>query len=184
MISILELIATICGFNYVVLIILKKPIGWIFGVVSSLIFVQISWDAHLYSQTILQLIYVIVGVVGYVKWKNESDKSRVLSQGQKVVIYLVALFISLGLGFGTSYTNQSMPYLDAFITVFGIVATYLTSEKHIENWVIWIIVNTLSILLFTQQGLYMSAVLFGVYLLLSITGLIRWNNENSSEKTS
>jgi nicotinamide mononucleotide transporter len=77
-----------------------------------------------------------------------------------------------------------MPYLDAFITVFGIVATYLTSEKHIENWVIWIIVNTLSILLFTQQGLYMSAVLFGVYLLLSITGLIRWNNENSSEKTS
>jgi nicotinamide mononucleotide transporter len=97
---------------------------------------------------------------------------------------LVALLISLGLGLGTSYTNQSMPYLDAFITVFGIVATYLTSEKHIENWVIWIIVNTLSILLFTQQGLYMSAVLFGVYLLLSIIGLIRWKNDNSSEKTN
>jgi nicotinamide mononucleotide transporter len=183
-ISILELIATFFGISYVVLIILKKPIGWVFGVISSLIFVQISWDANLYIQTILQLIYVIIGIVGYFRWNNSNQKIRILTRNQKIILYILALLISYGIGFGTSFTNQSLPYLDAFITVFGIVATYLTSEKHIENWIIWIIVNSLSILLFAQQGLYMSAFLFGVYLVLSIIGLIHWNNDKLRGKTN
>ena len=92
--------------------------------------------------------------------------------------------MSLLLGFSMSYTDQALPYLDSLISIFGILATYLTTEKHIENWIIWIFVNLLSILLFTQQKLYLSAFLFGAYLLLSIIGLVSWNKEKLREKTN
>jgi nicotinamide mononucleotide transporter len=83
-----------------------------------------------------------------------------------------------------SFTNQSLPYLDAFISIFGILATYLTTEKQIENWIIWIFVNLSSIILFSEQKLYLSAYLYGAYLLLSIIGLIQWNKEKLREKVS
>jgi len=83
-----------------------------------------------------------------------------------------------------SFTNQSLPYLDAFISIFGILATYLTMEKQIENWIIWIFVNLSSIILFSEQKLYLSAYLYGAYLLLSIIGLIQWNKEKLREKVS
>jgi nicotinamide mononucleotide transporter len=83
-----------------------------------------------------------------------------------------------------SFTNQSLPYLDAFISIFGILATYLTTVKQIENWIIWIFVNLSSIILFSEQKLYLSAYLYGAYLLLSIIGLIQWNKEKLREKVS
>jgi nicotinamide mononucleotide transporter len=83
-----------------------------------------------------------------------------------------------------SFTNQSLPYWDAFISIFGILATYLTTEKQIENWIIWIFVNLSSIILFSEQKLYLSTYLYGAYLLLSIIGLIQWNKEKLREKVS
>lgn len=83
-----------------------------------------------------------------------------------------------------SFTNQSQPYLDACISIFGLLATYLTSEKQIENWTIWIFVNLMSIVLFAEQKLFLSTYLYVAYLLLSIIGLIQWNKEKLREKTT
>lgn len=184
MISTIELLATFFGFLYVVLIILKKPLGWIFGVLSSLIFVKLSWDANLFVQTVLQSSYVVIGVIGFIRWKTVNLEQRILSKNQKIGLYISGIVMSLLLGFSMNYTDQALPYLDSLISIFGILATYLTTEKHIENWIIWIFVNLLSILLFTQQKLYLSAFLFGAYLLLSIIGLVSWNKEKLREKTN
>lgn len=184
MLSILELLATFFGFLYVVLIILKKPLGWLFGVMSSLIFVKLSWDANLYIQTVLQSIYVVIGVVGFIRWKNVDLEHRILSKNQKIRLYIAAIVMSFLLGFSMSYTDQALPYLDSFISIFGIVATYLTTEKQIENWIIWIFVNLSSIVLFSHQELYLSSYLFSAYLLLSIIGFVGWNKEKMHEKTN
>ncbi|MFM7668462.1 MAG: nicotinamide riboside transporter PnuC [Bacteroidota bacterium] len=183
MISNLELLATFFGFIYIVLIILKKPLGWVFGVLSSLLFAQVSWESNLYIQTTLNGIYVIMGVNGFIRWNKIDSKRRNLSKNQKILIYILGIAFSFTLGFTMSYTNQALPYLDSFISIFGIVATYLTTEKHIENWIIWIFVNLSSIILFAHQELYLSACLYGAYLLLSIIGLISWNKEKIREKT-
>lgn len=182
MISILELLATSFGFLYVLLIIFKKPLGWIFGVLSSLIFVQISWEANFYLQAVLQSIYVLMGIFGFIRWKNDNSGKTTLSKNQKIIFYFLGLLFSMILGVSMSYTNQAFPYLDSFISIFGILATYLTTEKQIENWIIWIFVNLASILLFTQQKLHLSASLFGAYLVLSIIGFISWNRDKLHEK--
>ena len=184
MISILELLATFLGFLYIVLIILKKPLGWLFGVLSSLIFAQLSWETNLYVQTVLNSTYVVMGVIGFIRWKNPNSETKILTKDQKILLYISAIAVSLLLGFFMSFTNQSLPYLDSFISIFGILATYLTTEKQIENWIIWIFVNLSSIILFAQQKLHLSAYLFGAYLLLSIIGLISWNKEKMRENTN
>ncbi len=192
MISILELLAIVFGFTYVLLMIFKKPIAWLFGVLSSLLFVQLSWESNLYIQTGLQSIYVIIGIIGFIRWNkigfirwNKAEfKIKTLSKNFKISLYVLSLILSCLLGFLMSFTNQSLPYWDAFISIFGILATYLTTEKQIENWIIWIFVNLSSIILFSEQKLYLSAYLYGAYLLLSIIGLIQWNKEKLREKVS
>jgi nicotinamide mononucleotide transporter len=191
-ISILELLAIVFGFTYVLLMIFKKPIAWLFGVLSSLLFVQLSWESNLYIQTGLQSIYVIIGIIGFIRWNkigfirwNKAEfKIKTLSKNFKISLYVLSLILSCLLGFLMSFTNQSLPYWDAFISIFGILATYLTTEKQIENWIIWIFVNLSSIILFSEQKLYLSAYLYGAYLLLSIIGLIQWNKEKLREKVS
>jgi nicotinamide mononucleotide transporter len=172
--------------------IFKKPIAWLFGVLSSLLFVQLSWESNLYIQTGLQSIYVIIGIIGFIRWNkigfirwNKAEfKIKTLSKNFKISLYVLSLILSCLLGFLMSFTNQSLPYWDAFISIFGILATYLTTEKQIENWIIWIFVNLSSIILFSEQKLYLSAYLYGAYLLLSIIGLIQWNKEKLREKVS
>jgi nicotinamide mononucleotide transporter len=183
-ISILELLAIAFGFTYVLLMIFKKPIAWLFGVLSSLLFVQLSWESNLYIQTVLQSIYVIIGIIGFIRWNKAEFKIKTLSKNFKISLYVLSLILSCLLGLLMSFTNQSLPYLDAFISIFGILATYLTTEKQIENWIIWIFVNLSSIILFSEQKLYLSAYLYGAYLLLSIIGLIQWNKEKLREKVS
>lgn len=184
MIEIPELVATFFGFLYIILIIFKKPVAWLFGILSSLIYVQLCWNGSLYIQAVLQSIYVVIGIVGFVRWKTVNSHTNTLSKNQKIILYGLALMASFFLGYIMSFTHQKLPYLDSIVSTFGILATYLTTEKLIENWIIWIFVNLSSIILFTHQELYLSAYLFGAYLLLSIIGLISWNKEKRREKTN
>lgn len=184
MISILELLAIAFGFTYILFIIFKKPVAWLFGILSSLLFVQISWESNLYIQTVLQAIYAVLGIIGFIRWKKENSDFKILSKHHKLILYISSLILSCLLGYFMSFTNQSQPYLDACISIFGLLATYLTSEKQIENWIIWIFVNLMSIVLFAEQKLFISTYLYVAYLLLSIIGLIQWNKEKLREKTT
>jgi nicotinamide mononucleotide transporter PnuC len=97
---------------------------------------------------------------------------------------IITCLLSAFLGFVLSFTNQSAPFLDSFIGVFGILATYLTIQKLVENWIIWIIINLLSIVLFVEQELYFSSILFLCYLFVSIVGYVHWTREILREKTN
>ena len=180
----LEHTATILGLVYIILIYLKNYWGWVFGVVSSLIFIKICIDHNLFVQSFVQFIYVILGVYGFITWKNTDSHIRKLSQQQLAIYLLSSCLLSAFLGYVLSFTNQSAPFLDSFIGVFGILATYLTIQKLVENWIIWIIINLLSIVLFVEQELYFSSILFLCYLFVSIVGYVHWTREILREKTN
>jgi nicotinamide mononucleotide transporter len=72
--------------------------------------------------------------------------------------------------------------LDALISAFGIIATYLTTEKRVENWIIWMAINALSIYLFAYQALYFSVVLFSAYFIVSFWGYLNWRKEIESSE--
>ena len=163
----LELIAVFFGFLYLVFIILKKPIAWIFGILSSLLYLYIFYKTNLFFQSILQLFYLFLGCYGWWTWKKQH---QIIPRSWSIL----GIAITLLLGSKIYIDGQEMPYFDAFIAVFCVLATYLTTKIIIENWYYWILLNLLSMILFHYNQLYLTELLFFANLLLSIFGLIHW----------
>jgi nicotinamide mononucleotide transporter len=171
----LELSAVTFGLLYLVFIVLKKPISWFFGILSSLFYLYIFYKTNLFFQSILQLFYIGLGCYGWWSWKKQIQIiPRSWSVSQHIIIISLGIAITLLLGNKFSLEGQQMPYFDAFIAVFCILATYLTTKIILENWYYWILLNLLSIILFHYNQLYLTELLFFANLLLSVFGLIHW----------
>ena len=171
----LEFFAVIFGILYLGLISFHKRIGWIFGCVSSIIYVFVCAQQDLFIQSGLQLIYVILGVFGFLNWnKNDQTPIQRVSLKNHFFIILSGLTLSFFIGFVMAITDQKSPYLDAFVSIFSIVATILATKSILENWVYWIVANLFSIVLFWSQDLDITTFLYFIYLLGSIFGFYNW----------
>ena len=72
-------------------------------------------------------------------------------------------------------TDAALPYWDATTTVLSLIAQYLLARKVLENWVLWIVVDVLCIGIYGVKGLYPTAGLYAVFLVLATIGLITWS---------
>ena len=190
--SLWEWIAVFTGVVYVILAALRNNLCWFFAIVSSGIYVYLCIDGKLYIESVLQVFYVVMAIVGWFSWRKDSnidsrelDASLGLTESQNDVrtwpisyhLYNFAIsggtaFI-LGFCFDT-FTDQANPYADAFTTVFSLVATFMVIRKVLENWIYWIVIDVVSIFLYHQRGYSLSAVLYFIFTLLAIVGLIAW----------
>lgn len=179
----LENIAVVLGLFYLLLISFSQRIAWVFGIISSAIYVYLSFVGVLYLQAGLQFAYVVLGVFGYVNWgKTAETKLKTWSLRKHLLVGIPTLILALTLGFVFSKTNQKLPYLDAFITAFAILATYLTTQSILENWLYWIVLNLLSMYLWAEQGMNFTVGLFFINTLMAIFGFVLWRKKWKHEK--
>jgi nicotinamide mononucleotide transporter len=178
--EILEWLAVFLALIYVVL----ASKGWrscfVFGLISSAIFVEICFRERLYFDAGISAYYVIMSIVGWYGWKNESGEIEVVKIGRSRFIYLIsiALVVSITLGFVTlKYTDASLPYADSFTTVMAVLATWLMVKRIIQNWLIWIVADAVSIFMYLYKGHQPIAILFLVYTLVAIYGYLNWNKK-------
>jgi nicotinamide mononucleotide transporter len=82
------------------------------------------------------------------------------------------------------HTAAAFPYLDAFVTVSSVVTTYMVARKILENWLYWLVVDSLSLYLYWQRDLNLYVVLFALYLVLVVLGLIRWHRDWRAQPVS
>jgi nicotinamide mononucleotide transporter len=71
-------------------------------------------------------------------------------------------------------TNADFPYIDSMLASLSIFAQILQTRKRLENWYIWILVDTVYILIYVSKDLYLSALLYAVFLALAMQGVIEW----------
>jgi nicotinamide mononucleotide transporter len=184
-VSILEIIAVVLGLLYLVLISFSQRIAWIFGILSSAIYVYMAFVGAIYLQAGLQFVYVVLGIFGFINWgKSAETKLKIWSLQKHLLVGIPTLFLALTLGFVFSKTNQKLPYLDAFISAFAILATYLTTKSILENWLYWIVLNLLSMYLWYEQDLQLTVVLFAVNTSMAVFGFILWRKKWKSEQTN
>lgn len=174
--SYLEWIAVSTSIAYVILAARKLMMCWLFAFISSVLYVYLCFTAQLYLETILQLFYVAMAIVGYFMW-NRSSESRIITW--KVKYHVANIFLSAGLsvflGYLFSlYTDQANPYIDAFTTVFSLTATFMVTQRVLENWIYWIIIDAVSIYLYSARDLHLTAVLFIIFTVLAIVGYFSW----------
>lgn len=180
LIQILEYIAVATGIIHVFLLTRGKVLAWPFGLISVGLYIYIFFLNKLYSDTFLHVVYVLLNIYGWWNWVRHRDAETAVAVGRlehrqriwwPVLIVVGALFWGYGM---QQNTDASFPYGDAFTTVASLVAQYLLARRKLENWIIWIIVDIVAINIYLLKGLYPTSGLYGVYLILSISGWVQW----------
>nr|WP_265734351.1 nicotinamide riboside transporter PnuC [Malaciobacter canalis] len=185
----LEAIAMFLSILYLLLAIKQNVWCFVAAFFSTLIYTIIFFDASLLMDSFLNAYYLLMAIYGWYSWKysniKESKELKISSFGTKTNIKIVILLsiLSLILGFYMqNYTSADFAYLDTFTTVFAIYSTYLLTRKIIENWIYWIVIDTVSIYIYINKQFYLTAILFAIYTILAIVAFINWKSEY--EKTN
>lgn len=186
--SALEITGFITGVLGVWLTIRRNILCFPIGIINVLIYAYLfqSENVRLYADALLQIIYLILLVYGWMVWdrsKNEKEEIRTVSilLAKKLVIIGVLSTIALGV-FLSLYTNASLPYLDAALTIISLIAQWMIAKKMIENWLLWIVVNTIYIPLYVYKGLAFTSILYLLFLILAINGWYNWKKVKSNER--
>ena len=178
--SLIEWLAVTSSITYVILVSKRLIICWFFAFVGSALFVYLGYIGDLYIESILQLFYVAMAVVGWLSWKNsnpENSKIQLWGVNKHLLNIIISGIVSLILGFiFANYTNQANPYIDAFTTCYSLSATFMVAKKILGNWIYWIVIDLVSIYLYAQRDYNLAAVQYGVFTLLAVFGFIAWRN--------
>lgn len=184
--SFIEWISFSCGVLYVVLIAQKKISAWFFAIIGSCATIYLCLIANYYLETLLSVFYVIMGVWGWLNWNKKSNEAETKIIQWKLSYHIINIILSglltilIGYIFSV-YTNQSQPYLDAFTTVFSLAATFMVTQKVLENWLYWIVIDIVSIQLYASKDYFMLAALMAFYSILAIYGYFNWKRGMKTE---
>ena len=171
----LEILASLLGIAYIVLIAQKKISAWPVGILSCSIFAVVCFAEDLKSQGIIQVINLCMGVYAWIKWNKKVDavKSIPLISLGSLLLFPLLYFISDVLFPSFSWTK----HLDQIALIYSVVASYLTLRVIKENWHLWILINGITALSTGFNGLYFYSCLSFIYLGVSIYGIISWKTE-------
>ncbi len=187
--SSLEIVAVILGVINILLIIKRSIWNYPFGIVMVAIYAVVFGQAKLYSDAGLQVFFFVVQAYGWWAWsRNKAAEGEIVVERltPAALAYWVGGSIAATLIWGTTmhrYTDASFPYWDASIAMLSVAAQILMTRRFLENWWWWIAVNCLSIPLYLRKDLNLTAGLYGLFLVLAIVGLIRWQRAKSARKT-
>lgn len=173
-----EWMAVATGLIYVVLIMQRRRLGWIFGGISAAILMVLAARARLPMNALLQASYVIAAAYGWWEWSRGGGEERPIRfwhlRGHLLVLAGCVL-VSLGLARLLAIEGTSAyPFTDSLVACAGLFATWLVARMSIENWLYWIVVDAVSIYLFFSQGLVVSSILYVLFLVIATVGYFDW----------
>lgn len=175
-----EVLGVVAGILGVWLTTRQKVWCWPIGIIGVLAYVVVFYEAKLYAAMSLQLIYVGLSFYGWYAWLHGGEGHgalRVSRANPRILAALVAagVVVTALLGWWLDRrTDEALPYLDAFTTVFSLVAQWMQARKHLENWATWILVDVLYIGMSLSQGLTLTSGLYLVYIGLAVIGWRDW----------
>jgi len=176
----IELLGATIGLIYVVLEYRASWWLWIAGIVMSLFYIYIWAEVHCYAWALTYLYYLGANVYGIIVWKRnsaENSDSGISNLPKKYYPLLSALTLFLTcLLFIIIYkfTDSGIPLCESISTTLSVVGMWLLAKKYLQHWYVWLVVNAIYAIANVGLGLYFSVVLFAVYFVVSVMGLLRW----------
>jgi nicotinamide mononucleotide transporter len=184
----LELLSFALAIATVWLNIRQNHWAWLFAILSSALYGAVFYEAKLYGDMGLQLVFITVSVWGWYQWlKGDATHERLpvtqlTWQGRAVaVLGWVVGFIALA-WFLMTFTDTDVPFADGFLTAGSLVGQLLLSRKKLENWHVWIIVDVLYVALYVHKGLMLTAVLYAMFVAMAAIGLVAWRKSMLGER--
>ena len=176
----MEMLAVLFAIIYLLLAVKQDVKCWFAAIISSLLYFFIMYDAGLYMEAYLQIFYIIMAFYGLQQWRSGDANApqlivRTWDMRLHIKVIILIIFMTLISGFLLEkYTNAILPFIDGLTTWGAIVATYMVAKRLLENWIYWFVIDFISIFLFMSRGLYLTAGLFFIYLVIIYFGYMSW----------
>jgi nicotinamide mononucleotide transporter len=176
----LEAASVLLGLAYAGLAIKRSRWCWVTGGLGSAIMIYLSLHARLPMQAALQVYYVVISVYGWWHWTREEESHGTLAvttlpmSWHLIASAVVVVISALTARWLATQTHAAWPFLDSLTTWGSLYATWLEARVKLENWLYWLLIDSVLGFLFATQGLYFVALLSVVYLGVSAVGFMRW----------
>ena len=179
------MVAVFLSVTYLLLAIKQNLWCWVAAFISTLIYTVLFFDASLLMDSALNMFYLVMAIYGWYSWKygngiNKNEELEITTYGLNKNLKIIGglIIVSLILGYiMANYTSADFAYLDTFTTVFAVFTTYTLTKKVLENWLYWIVIDSVSIYIYINKGFYLTAVLFAFYTILAFIAYKNWKKE-------
>ncbi len=180
-VSWLEIVAFVLALVMVVMNMRVNPIAWPLAIISSLLYFALFWNSRLYGDASLQIFFAVVALWGWWQWLRGTQADGAELEVRSLPAHarwwllatLAAAWPATGL-FLKTFTNTDVPWWDAFPTAASVIGQWLLGRKYIENWIAWIVVNIVSVGLFACKGLWLTTLLYSLFIVMSFIGWRAW----------
>lgn len=186
----LELVAVLAAIFYLLLAIRQSVWCWIFAAISTAIYIFLFASAKLYMESVLNLYYLIMAAYGWFVWSSyrgeQTVRAVVIWPLRLHLIAIVTVILIAGVNgyLLESFTDAAFPYIDSATTWFAFWATLLVARKVLENWWYWLVIDLVSVLIYWDRGLQLTALLFVLYLCMIPFGLMSWSRTLREQRAS
>ncbi|MEZ5528369.1 MAG: nicotinamide riboside transporter PnuC [Porticoccaceae bacterium] len=176
----LELLAVVLSLAYLLLAMRENSLCWYCAFFGTAIYIWIFGGVKLYMESLLNLYYLGMAVYGWYQWQKGGQDHHGLainswSPNQHLAAFLGVAIATLISGFLLAQnTDARLPYVDSFTTWGSVLTTYMVARKVLENWLYWIVIDSVSIYLYLDRELYYTAALFAIYVVLVVIGFFSW----------
>ena len=165
--------------------------GWPLAILSSALYGVVFWNSQLYGEASLQVMFILGAFWGWHQWRKgtqsnnpEMQKASALqiSQLSRVELKQTAAATLLAWPvlayFLNRYTDSDVAIWDALVTSLSLLGQYLLAKKKIENWWVWLVVNIITVGLMLMKSLWLTALLYVLFAILSYIGLKAWRSQH------
>lgn len=187
--ALLELAAVVFALLYLVLAIKEQRSCWLAGGVSASIYAVVFWQVDLMMEAALQLFYIAMSAYGWRAWGADNSAAALPIQrwswrSHAAVLSFVVLGAWLIGSLLSSHTSAAMPFMDTGTTLAALITTWMVTRKVLGNWLYWIAIDAVSIYLYLNRGLDLTAALFGVYIVLAAAGYWQWQQHFAQQQVN
>ena len=180
----LDILTTILGLLYIVLEYRASIALWIIGIIMPALDTWLYWSHGLYGDAGMAVYYTIAAIYGWAVWKF-GRKHGQQTGGQMPITHMPSrLYIPSLVFFAVAwaaiyyilvtFTDSTVPLLDAFTNALSFVGLWALARKYIEQWFFWIIVDAICCYLYIAKGIPFKAALYGLYVVIAIAGYYKW----------
>lgn len=186
----IEVIASFFGAVCVLLTLKQNIWCWPTGLVQVTLYVWVFFQARLYSDMGLHVVYVLMQFYGWYYWlRGGENRTRAevvtMSNRERAVWAGVAAVGTGALGAAMSaWTDATLPFWDAATTVLSLIAQWLMAQKKLESWLIWLSVDVLCVGIYAVKGLAPTMTLYGMFLIMASMGFMEWRKSYLAEQAA
>ena len=164
--------------------------SWPTAIVNVSLYTWVFYRAGLYSDMGLQVVYLALSIYGWYQWlhggahraplrvSRASARVWAMSAGGAIVFWLVLS------RWTSTLAGVSLPFLDSGLVTVSLVAQWMMTRKILENWILWILADLVYVPMFIYKELYVTAGLYGVFLVLAVMGLVQWRRSYDADRAA